>query len=70
MVALKQLAATCDFRQYLDDALRDRFVSVLRLDAVQRRLLSEKDLPFSKACEIAVAMEMALKKTNGVFGTQ
>ncbi len=49
VVALRQLSATCNFGQYLDDALRDRFVSGLRSDAVQCRLLLEKGSDFS-AC--------------------
>lgn len=61
IVTLRQLSATCNFGQYLDDALRDRFVSGLRSYAVQRRLLSEKDLTFPRACEIAVLMELASK---------
>lgn len=56
VVALKQLAATCDFGQYLDDALRDHFVSGMRSDAVQCRLLPEKDLTFPKVCEVAATM--------------
>uniref|UniRef100_A0A668SMS5 Retrotransposon gag domain-containing protein n=1 Tax=Oreochromis aureus TaxID=47969 RepID=A0A668SMS5_OREAU len=59
VVALRQLSATCDFGQYLDEALRDRFVSGLRSDAVQHKLLSEKDLTFPRACEIAISMELA-----------
>uniref|UniRef100_A0A3B4H7P2 Retrotransposon gag domain-containing protein n=1 Tax=Pundamilia nyererei TaxID=303518 RepID=A0A3B4H7P2_9CICH len=41
VVALRQLSVTCNFEQYLDEALRDRFVSELRSDAVQRKLLLE-----------------------------
>ncbi|XP_026046823.1 uncharacterized protein K02A2.6-like [Astatotilapia calliptera] len=70
VVALRQLSATCDFGQYLDEALRDRFVSGLRSDAVQRKLLSEKDLTFPRACEIAVSMELASKNTMEFSGRQ
>uniref|UniRef100_A0A3Q1F3H9 Retrotransposon gag domain-containing protein n=1 Tax=Acanthochromis polyacanthus TaxID=80966 RepID=A0A3Q1F3H9_9TELE len=68
VVALRQLSTTCDFGQYLDDALRDRFVSGMRSDAVQRRLLSEKELTFSRACEIAVSMELASRNTMEFSG--
>uniref|UniRef100_A0A3P9DS45 Retrotransposon gag domain-containing protein n=1 Tax=Maylandia zebra TaxID=106582 RepID=A0A3P9DS45_9CICH len=70
VVALRQLSATCDFGQYLDEALRDRFVSGLRSDAVQRKLLLEKDLTFLRACEIAVSMELASKNTMEFSGRQ
>uniref|UniRef100_A0A3B5LGC2 Retrotransposon gag domain-containing protein n=1 Tax=Xiphophorus couchianus TaxID=32473 RepID=A0A3B5LGC2_9TELE len=68
VVALRQLSATCNFGQYLDEALRDRFVSGLRSDAAQRKLLAEKDLTFSRACEIAVNMELASKNTMEFSG--
>ena len=44
VVALKELAATCEFGSFLNEALRDRLVCGLRSEAVQWRLLSEKDL--------------------------
>ncbi len=68
IVALRQLSATCNFGQYLDDALRDRFVSGLWSDAVHRRLLSEKDLTFLRVCEIAILMELASKNTMEFSG--
>ena len=57
--ALRKLAMHCKFAAALDDTLRDRFVCGLRHEAIQRRLLSEKDLTHTKAMEIARAMEAA-----------
>ena len=57
--ALRKLATHCAFGTTLDDALRDRFVCGLRHESIQRRLLSEKDLNYTKAMEIARAMEAA-----------
>ena len=59
IVALKQLSTHCEFGTHLDDALRDRFVSGLKSEEVQRRLLSMTTLTFKTACETALAMEMA-----------
>jgi len=59
VVALKQLSTHCDFGAHLNDALRDRFVSGLKSEDVQRRLLSRQALTFKDACETALAMEMA-----------
>uniref|UniRef100_A0A674N658 Uncharacterized protein n=1 Tax=Takifugu rubripes TaxID=31033 RepID=A0A674N658_TAKRU len=56
---LKQCAANCEFGTNLDASLRDRFVSGMRIEACTRRLLSENDLTFAKACEIALNMETA-----------
>jgi len=57
--ALRKLATHCDFGATLEDTLRDRFVCGLRHETIQRRLLSEKDLTYTKAMEIARAMEAA-----------
>lgn len=58
---LKQCAMHCQFGATLDDALRDRFVSGIRNEACQRKLLSEANLTFVKAFELAVSMETAAK---------
>ena len=50
--ALRKLAIHCNFAANLEDSLRDRFVCGLRHDAMQRRLLSEKELTYKKAMEI------------------
>ena len=44
-------------------ALRDRLVCGLE-EATQKRLLTEAELMFKKACEIAQAMEMADKNAS------
>ncbi len=64
--ALRKLATHCQFADYLEEALRDRFVCGLRDGAVQRRLLSEKEL--SLAMDLAVSMEAAEKNTRSVKG--
>ena len=50
---LRKLAVHCNFGATLDEVLRDRFVCGLRHDAIQRRLLSETALTYTKAMEIA-----------------
>ena len=44
--ALRKLATHCKFGETLEDTLRDRLVCGLRHEAIQRRLLSEKDLTY------------------------
>lgn len=59
-VQLKKLAATCNFSNFLDEALRDRFLCGLKNPQIQSKLLSEGDsLTFSKALELALLMENA-----------
>ncbi|KAL1255447.1 hypothetical protein QQF64_013508 [Cirrhinus molitorella] len=67
-VELKQCAVSCEFGATLDEALHDRFVSGIRNEACQRRLLSESNLTFARAFEIALSMETAEKDTQQLRG--
>lgn len=59
-IQLKKLASSCDFKDFLDDALRDKFLCGLRSNEIQGKLLSEgSSLDFKKALEIAMVMEDA-----------
>jgi len=51
---LKKLATHCNFFANLNEALRDRLVCGLQNMQIQRRLLSEANLKYSKAMEAAV----------------
>ena len=42
VITLKRLSATCDFGEFLKQALRDRLVCYLRDENIQRRLLTMK----------------------------
>ena len=59
MAELRRLAAPCDFRDFLNNALRDRLVCRLHNEGAQKRLLSEADLSLTKALTIAQSMEAA-----------
>ena len=57
---LRQLAARCDFGQFLTEALRDRLVCGLRSEPTQRKLLREGGaLTLKRAIEIVQMMESA-----------
>ena len=58
---LRRLSEFCEFGSTLDGMLRDRLVCGVRDSRVQRRLLAEVNLTFSKAFELATAAEMAEK---------
>ena len=69
ILALRKLSSTCDFGNFLDQALRDRLVCGLKDPAIQKKLLAEsKDLTFSKAGEISLGMESAAKKARDLHG--
>ena len=61
---LRKLATHCNFGGNLNEALRDRLVCGLRNMQIQKRLLSEAKLKYSKAVEIAVAMETAIRDAS------
>ena len=63
-MVLKELSNHCEFGDFLNEALRDRLVCGLYKESIQKRLLSEPDLTFTKACKIAQAMELADKNTS------
>ena len=62
--ALRRLATHCRFGETLEEVLRDRLVCGLRHENIQRRLLSEVELTYSKAMDIARSMEAADKNTK------
>jgi len=56
---LRYMAKSCDFGQFLNRALRDKLVSGLRSQTIQRRLLGEEDVQLARAIELATSMEAA-----------
>ena len=62
--ALRRLADTCEFKDFLEEALRDRLVCGLYKEAIQRKLLTEAGLTLGRAYEIAQGMETAQKQAS------
>ena len=58
---LRNLSTDCNFGATLEPMLRDRLVCGVNNDRIQRRLLSERDLNYKKALELAQGMEQAEK---------
>ena len=56
---LRRLAISCEFGEFLDQALRDRFVCGLKSKAIQKKLLAEDKLTIARAVELARGMEVA-----------
>ena len=61
---LRRLAEYCEFGDSLSDLLQDRRVVGVQDERIQRRLLSDRDLKFQKAYEVAPAMELAAKNAE------
>ena len=70
---LRHLARPCEFTRcagILDGMLRDRFVSGIRDERLQSRLLSEKRLTLSSATAIATAHEAATSQAGEIAKSQ
>ncbi|XP_031336012.1 uncharacterized protein K02A2.6-like isoform X3 [Photinus pyralis] len=65
---IRKLANSCNFGSFLDQALRDKLVCGISSEQTQRRLLCEKDLTFSKACQMAIAIESAENQAKALKG--
>ncbi|KAM7289424.1 uncharacterized protein ISCGN_029553 [Ixodes scapularis] len=60
-----RLAQTCEFGNFLDESLRDRFVCGLRRVDIQRYLFNEdKHLTFQKDVEPGLSLEAAVKNAS------
>ena len=57
VAALRHLAKYCNFGGSLENMLRDRLVSGVNNEKIQRRLLYEGELTFKKAFEIALSLK-------------
>lgn len=58
IVELKALSRTCDYKEHLDQALRDQLVFGVGNERIQCALLREKELTFDLACSTAKNVEL------------
>ncbi|XP_040065888.1 uncharacterized protein LOC120839648 [Ixodes scapularis] len=65
-LAIKKLAQTCAFKDYLDQALRDRLVARCRDPEVQRTLIQLDDDYFDEVLKVGLAKELSLRKTDEI----
>ena len=61
---LRSIAKSCNFGDTLETMLRDRIVCRINDTIIQRCLLSEKELSFKTALELAQGMESAAKNVR------
>jgi hypothetical protein len=61
---LRRLASSCDYKEFLEEALRDQFVCGLRHGPTMEQLLTTPDLTLKKAIDVAQAHEMAAKDSD------
>ena len=61
---LRKLTLSCDFKDFLDQAFRDRFVCGLQNNSTRRRLLAKRKLNLKSVIELAKTMENANLETQ------
>ena len=61
VAALRSLARYCEFKNSLEDMLRDRLVCGVNDAHIQKRLLGDAELTFEKAFAVAMGFEAAAK---------
>ena len=61
---LRKLALNCNFREFLDETLRDRFVCGLINGSIRRRLLAEQTLTLKMTIDLAKTLESAEVETK------
>lgn len=64
IIILKAKSQECKFEAFLSDALRDQFVAGIRDQGLRKRLLTEPDLTFDKACTLARSWEAAINQNK------
>ena len=71
MAELRRLTTHCKLENtvdYLEESLHDRFVCGLRMESTRKWLLTEKNLTFTTALEIAQSLETASKDAQQLKG--
>ena len=61
---LQKLTLNCNFREFLDEALRDRFVCGLINGSIRQRLSTERTLTLKMAIDLAKTLETAEVETK------
>ncbi|KAJ8886004.1 hypothetical protein PR048_012210 [Dryococelus australis] len=69
IVAIKLIATTCKYEDFLDEALRDRLVSGMLSEQMVRRLLAEsEELKFAEAVKVVMDMDAVAKSAALMSG--
>ena len=70
LAQLRELSEFCEFGDNLEDMLRDKLICGINDPRIQKLLLSEKDLSFKRAQELAEFAEAADRNIQDVRKTQ
>ena len=66
VAALRKLSLHCEFKEFLNDALRDKFVCGIRDHNIRKRLLVERKLDVKSALELAKSLEKSAAESRAM----
>ena len=66
VAALRKLSLHCEFKEFLNDALRDKFVCGIRDHNIRKRLLVERKLDVKSALELAKSLEQSAAESRAM----
>ena len=66
VAGLKACAHTCQFGESLKEMLRDRLICGIKNESTQKALITEADLTFERAVEVATAREAAARDVHAM----
>ena len=64
---LRKFSIRCEFGEFLDQAIRDRFVCGVKSDTIQKKLLAEDGLTAARALEIAQVLRQRTRMLGREF---
>ncbi|KAL0818948.1 hypothetical protein ABMA28_008247 [Loxostege sticticalis] len=67
---LKRLSRPCDFKDTLNENLRDQFVCGIRSETIRQRLFAEENLDWTNATKLANIIESAARDASVVFSEE
>ena len=68
VAALRELAKHCSYGTTLPEMFRDRLVCGINHEAIQRKLLAEKDLTYESSYQLAQSIETAERDSRHIKG--
>ena len=66
IAALRDLTSTCDFGDFLDDAICDQLIEKMNNHTIRERLLADENIDLDKAIVVAVRLESAIKHARSM----
>ena len=66
VAAFRKLSLHCEFKEFLNDALRDKFVCGIRDHNIRKRLLVERKLDVKSALELAKSLEKSAAESRAM----